>query len=80
MAEDNAKYQDRLKYWKIARGARKLKNRSSKSILTIVHYNGNKIWKSMSNEFLNELSKNGSFDATQEINRRNRKKNRKIDK
>lgn len=68
---------ERLKYWKIQRGARKLKNRSSKDILRIHHYNKNKVWRQLSGEALKEMANNGSFDAQQEILRRDRRRAKK---
>lgn len=68
---------ERLKYWRINRGAHKLKNRSSKDILSIHHYNPNKIWKSFSNDALQKFVQNDCFDAQQELNRRHRKHDKK---
>lgn len=68
---------ERLKYWRINRGAHKLKNRSSKNILSIHHYNPNKVWKSFSNDVLQKMAKNESYDAQQELNRRARKRDKK---
>lgn len=71
------KQAERLKYWKLQRAARKLKNRSSKDILKIHHYNFNKIWRQLSGEALHEMAKNGSFDAQQEIARRDHHRDKK---
>ena len=68
---------DRLKFWKLGRSAHKLKNRSSKDILRISHFNKNKIWRCLSGEALKTMAKNDCFDAQQELNRRAKKRDRK---
>lgn len=72
MAEGKTKEQsaaERLRYWKLARGAHKLKNRSSKQKR---FYHTRYIYRCLSGAVLEEMSKNGNFDATQELSRRDR--------
>lgn len=75
MAADNKPFldQEKLRYFRIRRGAHKLKNRSTKDILRIGHCNNrNKIWRSLSGEALLDMMKNGNFEARVEIDRRRR--------
>ena len=65
--------EDRIKIWKTQQAAvgRKLKNRSSKNILKINHVSTRSIYRTMSRQALEEMSKNGSWDADMELTRRN---------
>lgn len=76
MATENRPFldQDKLRAFRIRRGARKLKNRSSKDILRIGHCNNrNKIWRSLSGAALLDMMKNGTFEARVEIDRRRKR-------
>jgi len=76
MATDNRPFldKDKLRTFRIVRGARKLKNRSSKDILRIGHCNNrNKIWRSLSGAVLLDMMKSGSFAARVEIDRRRKR-------
>lgn len=64
------KQAERLRFWKLERGAHKLKNRSSKHLRWL---KGRKdIYKCLSNDALKEMSNNNNFDATQELVRRDK--------
>ena len=65
--------EDRIKIWKVQQAAagRKLKNRSSKNILKINHVSTRSIYRTMSRQALEEMAKNGNWDADMELTRRN---------
>lgn len=72
---------EKVRQWKLQKGARKLKNRSSKDILRIGHWPRRMtIYKSMSNAALQELSKNDDFEADMELRRREKKRSKKVAK
>lgn len=64
---------EKLRIFRIRKGQRKPKNRSSKDILRLTHCNNLNSYKSMSGEALKEIAKNGDFAARVELDRRNRK-------
>lgn len=73
--------EEKVRLWNLQKGAHKLKNRSSKSILRIGHWpRRTTIYKSMSNAALQELSKNDDFDADMELRRRDKKRAKKAAK
>lgn len=65
--------EERIKIWKTQQAAagRKLKNRSSKTILKINHVSTRSIYRTMSRQALEEMAKNGNWDADMELTRRN---------
>lgn len=70
---------ERVRAYKLKLGQHKLKNRSSKNILSIAnprwdHYN---IYRHVSRITLEEWSHNGNFEAEMELERRNRRRDRK---
>lgn len=72
---------EKVRQWKLQKGAHKLKNRSSKDILRIGHWPKRlTIYKSMSNAGLQELSKNDDFEADMELRRREKKRSKKTAK
>ena len=76
-----ASYEEKVRQWNLRKGARKLKNRSSKDILRIGHWPRRMtVYKSMSNAALQELSKNDDFDADMELRRRDKKRAKKAAK
>ena len=73
---------ERIRAYRLKMGQHKLKNRSSKNILSISnprwdHYN---IYRHMSRTQLEEWSKGGNFDAEMELNRRNKKAAKRAEK
>lgn len=76
-----ASYEEKVRQWNLRKGARKLKNRSSKDILRIGHWPRRMtVYKSMSNAALQELSKNDDFEADMELRRRDKKRAKKAAK
>lgn len=76
-----ASYEEKVRQWNLRKGARKLKNRSSKDILRIGHWpRRTTVYKSMSNAALQELSKNDDFEADMELRRRDKKRAKKAAK
>ena len=76
-----ASYEETVRQWNLRKGARKLKNRSSKDILRIGHWPRRMtVYKSMSNAALQELSKNDDFEADMELRRRDKKRAKKAAK
>lgn len=80
MSKDNKS--ERERQYRLQRAAHKLKNRSSKNILSIAnprwdHYN---VYTRLSNAVLTDMSKNGNFDAEMELNRRAKKRAKKEQK
>lgn len=73
--QKDPKYQERLRYWKLARGAHKLKNRSSKHLRFM--NSGKSIYKCLSGAVLDKMAKHDNFDAYQEILRRDKKRAKK---
>lgn len=73
--DDNKAFLDptKLRFYRIANGQHKPKNRSSKTILRINHCNKINSYKSMSGAMLTELSKKEDFKARVEIDRRRKK-------
>ena len=71
--------EERIKIWKTQQAAagRKLKNRSSKNILKINHVSTRSIYRTMSRQALEEMSKNGNWDADMELTRRKDRANRR---
>lgn len=73
--------EEKVRQWKLAKGAHKLKNRSSKDILKIGHWPTKMtIFKSMSNAALQEMSRQEVFEADMEISRREKKAAKKAEK
>lgn len=72
---------ERIRQWTLAKGAHKLKNRSSKDILKINHWPAHPtIYKSMSNAALSELARKNDFEADMELRRRQKKQAKKAAK
>ena len=71
-------YAEKLRNWKLSRAAHKLKNRSSKHLRFI--NTGKSIYRCLSGEVLQKMANNDNFTAYQEILRRQRKKDKKLDK
>lgn len=70
---------ERVRQFKLRAASHKLKNRSSKSILTISkpRWDRQNFFRSYSRSFLEELSKKGMFEAEMELERRDRKRAKK---
>lgn len=71
--------EERIKIWKTQQAAagRKLKNRSSKNILKINHVSTRSIYRTMSRMALEEMAKNGNWDADMELTRRKARADRR---
>lgn len=71
--------EERIKQYDQAKSAHKLKNRSSKNVLTLAHVNldTSRIYRSYSRLALEQMRSNGDFYADMELTRRDKKSKKK---
>ena len=81
MSEKKISREERIRQYKIKMGAHKLKNRSTKSILSISkpRWDRYNIYRHVSRKQLEEWSASGNFEAEMELNRRIARADRRAD-
>lgn len=68
---------EKLRNYRLRKGSHKLKNRSSKDIFRVTCCKKKDIYRSLSGAALQEMSKEGNFEARVEIDRRRKKAEKK---